>query len=217
LNRFRSQRRGALSLIAVVVLGLVTSACGASGAYRKGQKDSDRGDWDLAVARFTRALAASPQNIRYKIALENAKIQASRVHAEKGRKLVQVGNLEKAMEEYGIAAGYDPSNRAARELAGRRPADVPLPVPLLSPRSPASIRLNMTGPLDKVYQTLGNLAGVNVVFDPDLQNPTKTITANISGVTFQEALDQIGLLNKKAYRILDRNTLLSNASGGTIR
>ena len=58
------------------------------------------------------------------------------------------------MEEYGIAAGYDPSNKAAtddlallklrieklaadkrlaKELSNRRPADVMLPLPLLSP------------------------------------------------------------------------------------
>ena len=229
MNSHPTRHRGASPLIAVLVLAAFGAACGGSGAFRAGERNSERGDWDLAVARFTRALNASPKNIKYKIALENAKIQASRVHTEKARKLLQSGSLEKAMEEYGIAAGYDPSNKAAvddmavvkariekieadkrlaRELSNRRPADVSLPIPLLSPRSPVSIKLNMTGPLDKVYQTLGNLAGVNVVFDPDMQSPNKTITANLSGVTFQEALDQIGLINKKAYRVLDRNTLL---------
>ncbi len=198
-------------------------------AYRGGQKHSERGDWDLAVARFTKALNSAPKNIKYKIALENARIQASRVHTDRARKHLQSGNLEKAMEEYGIAAGYDPSNKAAtddmallkdrieklladkrqaRELSNRRPSDVTLPVPLLSPRSPVPIKLNMTASLEKVYQTLGTLAGVNVVFDPDMQNKDRTITSNLTGVTFQEALDQIGLINKKAYRVLDRNTIL---------
>jgi type II secretory pathway component GspD/PulD (secretin) len=198
-------------------------------AYRGGQHLSERGDWDLAVARFTKALNASPKSIKYKIALENAKIQASRLHTEKARRNLQAGSLDKAMEEYGIAAGYDPSNKAAiddmavlkarieklaadkreaKDLAARRPADATLPVPLLSPRSPVPIRLNMTAPLDKVYQTLGALAGVNVVFDPDLPNKERVMTANLSGVTFQEALDQIGLVNKKAYRVLDQNTIL---------
>ncbi len=198
-------------------------------AYRGGQKHSQRGDWDLAVARFTKALSAAPKNIKYKIALENARIQASRVHTGKARRQLQSGNLEKAMEEYGIAAGYDPSNKAARddmallkvrmeklladkrqarELSQRRPSDVTLPVPLLSPRSPVPIKLSMTASLEKVYQTLGALAGVNVVFDPDMQNKDRTITSNLTGVTFQEALDQIGLINKKAYRVLDRNTIL---------
>jgi len=212
----------------VIVAGL-GSACAGTFAYRGGQKVSEQGDWDLAVARFTKALEAAPKNIKYKIALENAKIQASRMHTERARKQIQIGNLEKAMEEYGIAAGYDPSNKAAsddmavlrerldrmaeerreaKELAARRPADVTLPVPLLSARSPVPIKLSMTATLEKVYQTLGTLAGVNVVFEPDMRDKDKTITSNLSGVTFQEALDQIGLLNRKAYRAIDRNTVL---------
>lgn len=222
-------RRRKASLAVLCLLAAIAAACGGSAAYRGGQKNSERGDWDVAVARFTKALAASPKNIKYKIALENARIQASRLHADKARKHMQSGSLDKAIEEFGIAVGYDPSNRAAaddmaliraqmakieadkrmaKELSNRRPTDVSLPLPLLSPRSPVSIKLSMTAALDKVYQTLGTLAGVNVVFDPDMQSPNKTITANISGVTFQEALDQIGLINKKSYRILDRNTIL---------
>ncbi len=212
-----------------MLLGVFSGACAAGRAYRSGQRNSERGDWDVAVARFTLALNSSPKNISYKIALENARIQASRAHVEKARKQLQAGNLEKAMEEYGIAGGYDPSNEAARnevkslraridklaadkrqarELAARRPTDVTLPVPFLSPRSPVLIKLSMTAPLEKVYQTLGTLAGVNVVFDPDMQAKDRTITASLTGVTFQEALDQIGLINRKAYRVLDRNTIL---------
>ncbi len=218
-----------LPLVAALALSIAGAGCGGAMAYRGGQNLSERGDWDLAVARFTKALESSPRNIKYKIALENAKIQASRVHTDKARKHVQTGNLEKAMEEYGIAAGYDPSNkaatddivvlkarvakmeadkRAAKELANRRPEDAHLPLPLLSPRSQSEIKINMTGSVEKVYQTLGFMAGVNVVFDPDMQQPGKVITANVSGVTFQEALDQIGLINKKAYKVLDRNTIL---------
>lgn len=213
----------------MAALAAFSFACAGSGAYRGGQHFSEKGDWDMAVARFTRAFNASPKNIRYKIALENAKIQASRMHTEKARKHLQTGSFEQAMEEFGIASGYDPSNKAAsddmavlkakieklaadkrkvKELSERRPADATLPVPFLSPRSPVPIKLSMTAPLDKVYQTLGTLAGVNVVFDPDMQNKEKSITSNLSGVTFQEALDQIGLINRKAYRVLDRNTIL---------
>ncbi|MEO8501626.1 MAG: secretin N-terminal domain-containing protein, partial [Vicinamibacteria bacterium] len=229
LKRKRRPYRRAAILALAAGLAVFSAACAGSGAYRGGQRFSEKGDWDLAVARFTRALQASPKNIRYKIALENAKIQASRLHAEKARRLLDTGSFEKAAEEYRIAVSYDPSNKAAsddaavlrarvakieadkrlqKDLAARRPADATLPVPLLSPRSPVPIKLNMTERLDKVYQTLGILVGVNVVFDPDLQGKEKTITANLSGVTFQEALDQIGLVNKKAYRVLDRNTIL---------
>ncbi len=216
-------------MVVALIVAALSFGCGASRAYRGGQKHSERGDWDLAVARYTKALEASPRNIKYKIALENAKIQASRMHTDKARKHVQTGSLEKAMEEYGIAAGYDPSNKAAtddlavlkdriakieaekrqaKELKERRPQDASLPVPFLSPRSPVPITLRLTESIEKVYRTLGAIAGVNVVLDPDMPNKDKTITANLSGVTFQEALDQIGLVNRKGYRVLDQNTIL---------
>ena len=217
------------NLAVAVVIAAFSFACAAGNAYRGGQRFSEKGDWDMAVARFTKALTESPKNLKYKIALENAKIQASRFHTDKARRHLQTGNFEKAKEEYGIAVSFDQSNRAAaddmavlqaqldriaeekrraKDMAARRPADATLPVPLLSPRSPVPIKLNMTERLDKVYQTLGLLAGVNVVFDPDLQGKDKVISSNLTGVTFQEALDQIGLINKKAYRVLDRNTIL---------
>lgn len=229
MNCTRRADRPLLSLVTALALAILSSGCAGTLAYRSGQSVSEKGDWDLAVARFTKALESSPKNIKYKIALENAKIQASRVHTDKARKQLQIGNLQKAMEEYGIAAGYDPSNRAAaddmavlkariekmeadkraaRELSARRPADVTLPVPVLSPRSPVPIKLSMTASLEKVYQTLGTLAGVNVVFEPDMRDKDKVITASLTGVTFQEALDQIDLINRKAYRVLDRNSVL---------
>ena len=106
-------------------------------------------------------------------------------------------------------AKLEAEKRQAKELSARRPQDASLPVPLLSPRSPVPISsADDRRRIEKVYQTLGTLAGVNVVFDPDMQNKDKTITSNISGVTFQEALDQVGLINKKAYRVLDQNTIL---------
>lgn len=213
----------------MVVLALVPLACAGSTSFRGGQKEAERGNWDLAVARFTRALRASPQNIRYKISLENAKIQASRAHAKKAEKLAQAGTFEKAVEEYDIAVGYDPSNKAAlddrdllrarikkredeqkrlADVANRRPTDSTLPVPVLSARSQDLITMSLSDTLEKVYLSLGQFAGVNVVLDPDLQRKTDRIQIKLSNVTFQEALDQIGLLHKKGYRVLDRNTVL---------
>ena len=70
-------------LAAVAALVVFTAGCAAHWAYRQGQDASDKGDWDLAVARYTRALEKDPQNIRYKISLENARIQASEGWQEK--------------------------------------------------------------------------------------------------------------------------------------
>lgn len=226
---FKEPGRPHRGVLVLVLAALVAAGCAGSSAYRGGQREAERGNWDLAVARFTRALQSSPRNIRYKIALENAKIQASRQHAEKAERLRQAGTLEKALEEFDIAAGLDPANQAAAddrelvraairrrdedqrrlaELANRRPVDSPMPVPLLSPRSQELITMSMSETLERVYTALGQMAGVNVVFDPDMRDRQNRIQVRLTGVTFQEALDQVGLIHRKGYRVVDRNTIL---------
>ena len=100
-------------LAAVVVLAVAGAGCAAHWAHRQGQEATDKGDWDLAVARYTRALDKDPKNIRYKIALENARVQASRFHYDEAKKHLAANDLEKAAEELQIASNYDPANRSA--------------------------------------------------------------------------------------------------------
>ena len=76
----RQSGRKALVLAAVLAAALVSEGCAAKWAYRKGKSEAKKGNWDLAVARFTKALREDPDNIGYKIALESAKVQASRYH-----------------------------------------------------------------------------------------------------------------------------------------
>src|SRR5262249_5387954 len=182
--------RGAMTRLsaALVLAGsLASGGCAASMAYRQGQSEAKKGKWDLAVARVTKALQHDPDNIGYKISLENARIQASRFHQEEGRKALAAEQLDKAAEELKIATDYDTSNKAAaddladvkdriqkREEEKRRLSDFETlkakvqagrpGVPVLSPRSTAPIRLHFPDTsLQKVLETLGKLAGVNVL------------------------------------------------------
>ena len=66
-------RNGARSWVAGVMLALALLAatgCAAKTAYRQGHSEAKKGNWDLAVARFTRALQEDSDNVGYKIALE---------------------------------------------------------------------------------------------------------------------------------------------------
>ena len=219
-------RRFALVLVLAALAG---SGCAARLAYHQGQEEAKRGNWDLAVARLTRAVQKDPDNIGYKIALENARIQASRMHFDLARKHLQAADLEKAAEELDIATKYDPSNKSAsdelalvrarirtrdaqlsemsdfeskRQRAAARPS-----VPVLSPRSLAPIALNYRDQsLQRLLETLGKLAGVNVLFDEGFRD--KNVTVSLTGVTFQEALDQITMVNRLFYKVLDQNTII---------
>ncbi len=214
-----------------VVLGLIASVgCAAGNAYRKGQKEAKQDNWDGAVAGLTKAVSLSPDNIQYKIALENARIRASRFHYDEAKKQLAAEELDKAAEELQIASNYDPSNQSAsddleivRAKIRKRQEDkdrlaqfgamkaradaVRVPVPVLSPRSPVPITLKFSEQsLQKILESLGKLAGVNLIFDADYRD--KRWSVDLSGVTFEEALNQITLVNRLFYKVLDQNTLI---------
>ena len=102
-------------LLVVVLLAFGGAGCAAHWAYHQGQQAADKGDWDLAVARYTKALQKDPNNIRYKISLESARIQASRIHYDEAKKALAAQDLEKASQELQIASNYDPANRSAAD------------------------------------------------------------------------------------------------------
>lgn len=214
---------------ALLLMAVLLSGCGARWAYRQGQTEAKRGNWDMAVARLTRALQKDPTNIKYRIALEDARSQASQSHAASARRHLAGGELEKAAEQIQIAANYDPANEAiANELKGVRErirqrdeekrrlsdfgamksrAQAYSPVPVLSPRSTAPITLNFPNQsLEKVFEALGKIAGINILFDPDFRD--KQVRVQLTGVSFEEALDQLTLAHRLFYKVLDRNTLI---------
>lgn len=214
----------------VVALALVLPACSARWAYRQGQAQAKQGNWDLAVARFTRALQEDSTNIGYKIALETARVQASRQHYDLGRRHLLSEELDKAAEEMQIAANYDPANKSAaddlaivraqireRDAERRRLADfgaaktqaqaVPLPIPVLSARSTSPITLRWENQsFQKLLETLGKLAGINVLFDEAFRD--RTVSIDLRAEPFQDALDRITFVNRHFYKVLDLNTII---------
>ncbi len=111
MKRLRAMRLAAV----LALLAFAGAGCAARWAYRQGQDAAEKGDWDVAVARLTRALDKDHGNIRYKIALENARVQASRSHYDQARKQLAANDFAKAAEELEIASRYDPANRSAAD------------------------------------------------------------------------------------------------------
>jgi type II secretory pathway component GspD/PulD (secretin) len=221
-------------VLLLIALSL-TPGCAARWAYRQGLSEAKKGNWDLAVARLTKALQKDPDNIGYKIGLENARSQASRQHQLEARKHLAADDLEKAEEELGIAVNYDPANRGAidelallrdkvrkREAEKQRLAEfeagklraknAQYPVPVLSPRSPAAIAMSFPDQsLEKVFTALGKVAGVNVLFDEGFRD--KKVTVSLMGISFEEALEQLTFSNRLFYKVLDRNTIIIAPEG----
>ncbi len=224
--RFDARTRGLVALLALVLLA--GGCAGGRRAFKQGVKEGKKGNWDLAVARLTKASDAEPDNLEYRIALDHARSEASRVHTEKAQEYLAEADLEKAQDELEIAVKFDPAYRRAVDLlasvehrirknevekakreqlaqAASRPAR--LPTPVLSPRStaPITLKFNDTS-LQKIFESLGKLAGVNVVFDPDFRD--KKVNFDVAGITFEQALDQLTLLHRLFYKVLDQNTIV---------
>ncbi len=76
--------------------------------------------------------------------------------------------------------------------------------------------LKVTNESKFVYETIGKIAGINVLFDPDYQSRKLTIELN-GGTTFQEALDIVALESRTFWRPVTPNTIFVAADTPTKR
>src|SRR5262249_17917499 len=146
----------------------------------RGQKLRDDGKLDEALAEFQKALAIDPSMF---IAQQEAK-----------RTQKQINELTNPTPQ---AAGPPNSlERKVRDAAG--------PVEL-APISNTPITVKLTDKSDTVFRTVGQLAGINVLFDPDYI--PKPIKVELNGVTLEEALEIAALESKTFWRPVTTNTI----------
>jgi general secretion pathway protein D len=58
-----------------------------------------------------------------------------------------------------------------------------------------------------VFETLSKVSGVNILYDEGFR-ADKRVPVNLTGVTFEEALDQITFVNRLFYKVVDANTII---------
>ena len=64
-------------------------------------------------------------------------------------------------------------------------------------------------PVKVLYETVGKLAGINVIFDPEYQAPpgNSKFTIDLSNTTLEEALDYLAIQTKSYWKPLSSNTI----------
>src|SRR3989449_763841 len=216
------------SLFLCVGFGLLAAGC------PKGQPDFNQGkkaetiqDYDAAFVFYQKAAKQDPYNSAYKIKLNAIRFEASQKHVKAGVELRTKGDLQGAAAEFQRAQTIDPSspvadqelrktvemiaekNRAADEAA-EPPAD-PNEAPLASlppeikPLSRAPINLKMSNDAKVVFDTIGKLAGLTVVYDPDF--PARRITVELNNVTLEQALEIVQLESKAFVKPVTENII----------
>jgi general secretion pathway protein D len=218
--------------LAAALTGLSFFACSAaSGAYRRGTSAAQQGSWDAAVVHYTRAVNEKPDNIEYRMALERALIEAGAYHVQQAQKRLAVEDLEGAVQELELSINLHPANRyaqsileetrahlkereASREEAEgfeerrRRAQELFGGRPILEPSSTAPIQLRFAEDtsLQKIFEVLSKLSGINILFDESFRD--KRVTIDLVDVSFEEALDKLALINRLFYKVVDSSTII---------
>jgi len=215
-------------LVAALTLPAI-SADKAKSLYEKGQDAEARQNYEAAYDFFKQAYDLKPKELRYRSAFERTRFEAAASIVHHGQQLREDGKLDDAVAAFQKALAIDPSLFIAKQeltrtlkmindrknpppqAAGppnsleRKLRDAPGPVEL-APISNTPITVKMLSTKsDQVYRTVGQLAGVNVLFDPDYT--PKVINVDLNGVTLEEALEITALESKTFWRPVTPNTI----------
>jgi general secretion pathway protein D len=196
--------------------------------YEKGQDAEARQNYEQAYEFFKQAYDLKPKDLRYRASYDRLRFKAAATIVHQGQKLRDEGKLQEALAAFQKAAQIDPSlfiaqqelkrtqqmiNDAANpppQAAGppgnleRRIREAGGPVELAAISS-VPITVKLTEDSKVIYQTIGQLAGVNVLFDPDYTS--RRIKVELNGVTLEEALEITALESKTFWRPVTSNTI----------
>lgn len=153
----------------------------------------EQGQLEAAVAEYQKAILRDPGSA---IALQEWKRTLDMLEREKSGKKAE-----------GADRGLTPVERARKDIDERAAAI--LPPPELKPISqlPATLKMNNQPP-KVLYETIGKLAGINVVFDPLFQPPGgKNFNLDLSNATLDQALDYLAVLTKTFWKPISPNTI----------
>jgi general secretion pathway protein D len=158
-----------------------------------GLKMRQEGQLDAALAEFQKAIAQDPSSA---IALQEWKQTSEMIEAAKSGKVPK------------NQIGMTPAERYRAEQEQRMAAM--LPPPELKPISGVISSLKMNNQPPKVlYDTVGKLAGINVVFDPAYtpEGGNRNYNVDLSNASLEQALDYLAVLTKTFWKPISSNTI----------
>ncbi|HZD31469.1 MAG TPA: cohesin domain-containing protein [Candidatus Angelobacter sp.] len=202
----------------------------AKALYKQGLDAEVRQDYITAYNFYHQAYDLKPADITYRASFERVRFLASAAHVHKGQLLEKNGKLQEALTEFEQAIAIDPSSfiaqqesnkvrralqqadhptqpsagEAAQSALHKRMEEASGPVELAT-ISNTPITLKLSEDTKTIYETIGKLAGINVLFDPDYTS--RRIRVELNGVTLQEALEITALESKTFWRPVTPNTI----------
>ena len=228
MSRFK--RAATLILALFVLLSAAALADQAKKFYNQGKNAEARENYEAAYEFYSKALDLKPLDINYKAAVTRLRFLAGASYVHRGQKLRDDGKLEDALVLFEKAYMVDPSSAIAQqeirktkamiEAAGSGGGGGPKPQAIspirkrleeaqepveLAPISNIPITLKLTEDSKVIYQTIGKLAGLNLLFDPDYT--ARRISVELNAVTLDQALEVVALESKTFWRPVTPNTI----------
>jgi general secretion pathway protein D len=224
----RLSRVAAISfLVGAVILGAV-AADQSKVLYNKGRDAEARQNYEQAYDFYKQAYDLKPTNLTYRASFERLRFLSGASHVHRGQLLREAGQLDAALAEFKKAAEIDPSSAIARQELQRTkqmidaakagPAAAAPPPGFLQKRieqaggpvelaaiSNVPINLKINEDTKVIYETVGKLAGINVLFDPDYTS--RRIKIELNNVSLEEALRIIAIQSKTFWRPVTPNTV----------
>ncbi|HYA88996.1 MAG TPA: secretin N-terminal domain-containing protein [Nitrospirota bacterium] len=105
-------KRIMLQLIAVMIIAALLGCAAGSQEFQRGERYSQRGEWDMAVKEYRAANKRDPQDIQYRSALLRAQEMAANEHYKKARSFLQERKLDQAITELQQSIYLNPNNAA---------------------------------------------------------------------------------------------------------
>jgi general secretion pathway protein D len=221
--------RSAAMVLLVLAVTLAIAADKAKSLYNKGKDAEARENYEQAYDLYKQAYDLKPTELTYKSAFDRLRFLAGASHVHRGQLLRDAGQLDTALAEFQKAAEIDPSSAIAQQelqhtkqmieaakATGPKAAAPPPsgvqkrleeaggPVELAT-ISNTPINLKITEDSKVIYETVGKLAGINVLFDPDYTS--RRVKIELNNVSLEEALEIIALESKTFWRPVTPNTI----------
>ena len=217
------------ALLAAAVFCPSAQAQRAGTWNRRGQAAELRQDYDAAYEDYLHAHQKKPGDLRYQERVDRMRFQAAAMHVDRGRVLRQSGDIAGALNQFTRALQIDPGNEAAAQEvqitqrqdqtpgASAAPlgatengaalseiSDISPPLEL-KPVSDDPITLHMVEDSKNIYQAIGKLAGLNVIFDPEYVS--KRIPVDLNNVGLSDALRIVGTVSGTFYKPVTADTI----------
>jgi general secretion pathway protein D len=174
-----------------------------------GLKLRNDGKLDEALAEFNKAYTIDPSSTSAEQEIHRT---LRMIEREKLRK-ANGGKDPESAEERGLTPA-----QAVKKESEQREADMMAPPELKSTPAQALDLKISNQPVKTLYETVGKMAGINVLFDSDLPaDASKRLSLDLKDTQLEDALDYIALLTHTYWKPVSANTIFVTQESVTKR